>query len=115
VRNPGVHFEITGNDAKALASYRRSLFGWEINADTTMGESLVHTNAGGGIGIGAGDGGASLVTFDGGWTTCTSTWTGRSNGRECRGAGHRHSRYGHHVAGPEGREIGISANEMAAA
>ena len=63
--NPVVHFEVTGKDAKALASYYGSLFGWEIDANNPMNYGVVHTNAGAGIdgGIGQGEANDSLVTF----------------------------------------------------
>ena len=61
--NPVVHFEITGTDAAALASYYGRLFGWEVDANNPMNYGVVHTNAGAGIDGGIGQGDQPLVTF----------------------------------------------------
>ena len=63
--HPVVHFEVLGQDGKALQDFYASLFGWNINADNPMNYGMVDTAANGtGIGGGVGDGqGSSWATF----------------------------------------------------
>jgi predicted enzyme related to lactoylglutathione lyase len=54
---PVVHFEILGQDGKALQGYYSELFGWEIDADNPMDYGIVarEGNTGAdGVGIGGG-------------------------------------------------------------
>jgi len=54
---PVVHFEITGRDGPALQSFYSSLFGWNINAENSMGYGIVTREenlSADGIGIGGG-------------------------------------------------------------
>ena len=54
---PVVHFEIMGNDAKALRAFYSDLFGWKVDADNPLDYGMVeregNVNAEG-IGIGGG-------------------------------------------------------------
>jgi predicted enzyme related to lactoylglutathione lyase len=54
---PVVHFEITGQDGKALQDYYAQLFDWKIDADNEFGYGLVNREDNlteDGIGIGGG-------------------------------------------------------------
>lgn len=62
--NPVTHFEITGQDAKALQEYYGTLFGWEINADNPMNYGMIAAqDRGAGGGIGPAMQGPGMVTF----------------------------------------------------
>jgi len=63
---PVVHFEILGQNGKALQEFYANLFGWKINADNPMGYGLVDTDSDG-KGIGGGIGGAN--EGEPGWVT----------------------------------------------
>lgn len=39
--NPVVHFEVIGTDGARLQAYYSELFGWEIDADNSMGYGMV--------------------------------------------------------------------------
>jgi predicted enzyme related to lactoylglutathione lyase len=68
---PVVHFEVIGQDGKALQSYYSDLFGWEIDASNEMGYGVVPREGNldsDGVGIGGGvsggpEGYAGHVTF----------------------------------------------------
>lgn len=54
---PVVHFEVIGEDGKALQDYYSSLFGWEIDADNPMSYGRIDREGNtseAGIGIGGG-------------------------------------------------------------
>jgi uncharacterized protein len=63
--NPVTHFEIVGSDAKALQSFYRDAFGWEI-VPAGPSYAMVHPQAGlginGGVGVAPEGAGASRVT-----------------------------------------------------
>jgi predicted enzyme related to lactoylglutathione lyase len=64
--NPVVHFEILGNDSKALQTFYADLFGWKVNADNPMNYGLVDTESGehgAGGGIGASEDGSPQTVF----------------------------------------------------
>jgi hypothetical protein len=59
--HPVVHFEVIGNNGKALQDYYSQLFGWEIDADNPMKYGTIDREANlsdEGIGIGGGVAGA---------------------------------------------------------
>jgi predicted enzyme related to lactoylglutathione lyase len=68
---PVVHFEIAGKDGPALQRYYAELFGWDIDANNSMGYGVVPREGNvnpDGVGIGGGisqgpDGYAGHVTF----------------------------------------------------
>lgn len=63
--NPVVHFEVTGKDGAALASFYEQLFGWKSRSIEGMGYHLVEKEEGGiGGGIGSTpDGSDGIATF----------------------------------------------------
>lgn len=64
MKNPVVHFEVTGKDGKKLQDFYAKTFGWQVNADNPMNYGVVEAQEGGiGGGISAGDGGTRRVTF----------------------------------------------------
>lgn len=65
MKNPVVHWEITGEDGKKLQSFYSQAFGWKVNADNPMNYGIVEAEEGRGIGggISGGDGQANQVTF----------------------------------------------------
>ena len=50
---PVVHFEIHGEDSKAISAFYSSVFEWTINANNPLNYGLVDTDAEG-MGIGGG-------------------------------------------------------------
>jgi predicted enzyme related to lactoylglutathione lyase len=44
---PVIHFEVVGQDAKALQNFYSSLFDWKINADNQMSYGMVEAGEGG--------------------------------------------------------------------
>ncbi len=62
--NPVVHFEINGEDGKALQEFYGKVFDWHVDADNPMGYGMVDTHAGGiNGGISASEDGMSQVTI----------------------------------------------------
>jgi len=59
-----IHFEVTGKDGKALQSYYRDLFGWNINTDNPGGYGMTDSSTTGVVvGVGGTQDGSS------GWVT----------------------------------------------
>jgi predicted enzyme related to lactoylglutathione lyase len=63
---PVVHFEVQGNDRKALSRFYAQLFGWKTDDVSEMNYTMVETEANGGINGGIGttpEGAPGGVTF----------------------------------------------------
>jgi predicted enzyme related to lactoylglutathione lyase len=54
MKNPVVHFEVTGKDGAALQKFYGELFEWNVNADNPMNYGMVTPEEGKGIGGGVG-------------------------------------------------------------
>ena len=62
--NPVTHFEIVGQDGKALQDFYANLFGWKVDASNPMNYGMVEAQDGKGAtgGISTGQGTESYVT-----------------------------------------------------